>query len=128
MSGEGERSGLIRVLAADDDPTVALMMGVVLAPPTFSLHCVADGDSAAQALLAGDFDIVLLDVEMPGQSGLQLAAWLRAQRGSDFPILLLTGREDGEFLDACKRLQVAVLGKPIDWKQLAERVRALWSP
>ncbi len=124
MSDHSALDGRIRVLAADDDPTVALMMRIALPATDFSVSVVADGNAAAEAMSAHAFDIVLLDVEMPGLDGLQLAAAARQRIGPDFPIVLLTGREDAAFLARCNELGARHVGKPVDWKALAGLVRS----
>lgn len=124
MSDRHDSDGRIRVLAADDDPTVALMMGIALPATDFAVSVVADGSTAARVMSEACFDIVLLDVEMPGIDGLQLAAVARQQRGAEFPIVLLTGREDAAFLDRCSELGARHVGKPVDWRALAGLVRS----
>lgn len=119
MSGQ-----ILHVLAADDDPTVGILLQAVLLPPAFRLHVVTDG-LAAQA--AGRqieaIDVALLDVEMPGMDGLQVAADLRAERGKDLCIVLMTGREDEAFLAELARLDAHHLAKPVDWRALPARLR-----
>lgn len=115
----------MRILAADDDPTMGVMFSAVLGAPAFELHYVADGLAAMQTYLAeGPFDLVLLDVEMPGMSGLQVAASIRRNQPA-LPIVLLTGREDTEFQQALAELSAHHLAKPVDWKGLAKRLQVL---
>lgn len=113
-----------RVLAADDDPTMGLMFGAVLAAPAFALRYVPDGEAALAAYGSGGcFDIVVLDVEMPGVDGLQLAETIRRCE-PELPIVLLSGREDAAFFEAASTLGVHHLTKPVDWVALAGRLRA----
>ncbi len=113
-----------RVLAADDDPTMGLMFGVVLSAPGFALRYVPDGEAALAAYgTGGSFDIVVLDVEMPGIDGLRLAETIRRCE-PELPIVLLSGREDAAFFDAASRLGLRHLSKPVDWTALAARLRA----
>lgn len=114
----------LRVLAADDDPTMAILLRAVLAAPEFDLCLVADGDAALAACAEpGRFDIVLLDVEMPGRDGLQVAAELRRRDGTDLPIVLLTGREDAAFAAALAALPARHLAKPVNWTTLPDQLR-----
>lgn len=116
----------LRVLAADDDPTMALLLKTVLSPPQFQLVLVGDGQAAVAACATpGAFDIVLLDVEMPLLDGLQVASWLRQREGAGLPIVLLTGREDKAFLDALAALPAQHLSKPVDWTGLPAFLRGL---
>lgn len=115
----------MRILAADDDPTMGVMFRAVLGAPVFELHYVADGLAAMQAYLAeGPFDLVLLDVEMPGMSGLQVAVSIRRNQPA-LPIVLLTGREDADFQLALADLSAHHLAKPVDWGALAKHLQAL---
>jgi CheY-like chemotaxis protein len=113
-----------RVLAADDDPTMGLMLRAVLASPVFELHYVVDGEAALAAYAsAGPFDIVLLDVEMPGIDGLRVAESIRRQQPV-LPIVLLTGREDAAFRQALVTLSAYHLAKPVNWASLSGRLLA----
>ncbi len=117
----------LRVLAADDDPTMAVLLQAVLQAPAFELVVVGNGGDALRAASGQDaFDIVLLDVEMPEVDGLQVAAQLRQQFGDCLCIVLLTGREDAAFVAAQQRLRAQYLPKPVDWTQLPQRLRQ-WS-
>lgn len=112
-----------RVLAADDDPTMGLMFGATLGAPGFSLRYVQDGAAALAAYgVGGSFDIIVLDVEMPGMDGLRLAETIRRCEPA-LPIVLLSGREDAAFFAAVSSLGLHRLSKPVDWKTLAERLR-----
>lgn len=116
----------LRVLAADDDPTMALLLKTVLSAPQFQLVMVDDGQAALDACaMPGAFDIVLLDVEMPLLDGLQVATQLRQREGGGLPIVLLTGREDRLFLDARAALAAHHLPKPVDWTGLPAFLRGL---
>lgn len=116
----------LRVLAADDDPTMALLLKTVLSAPQFQLVMVGDGQAALDAFAKpGGFDIVLLDVEMPLLDGLQVAKQLRQLEGGGLPIVLLTGREDKSFLDMRAALAAHHFSKPVDWTGLPVFLRGL---
>jgi len=117
---------ICRVLAADDDPTVALLLRATLKAPAFALTVFDNGLAAVDACRQEIFDIVLLDVEMPGLDGLAAAAEIRAMRGAGLPLVLVSGREDAPFIAECERLAARRLAKPVDWRALAEQLRA-WS-
>lgn len=114
-----------RVLVADDDPTVALLSRAALAGDEFLPTVVASGDLALAAFRDGVFDIVLLDVEMPGLDGFEVCAAIRQSHGRDFPVVLVTGRSDAAFAERAGALSVAVMAKPVDWSALAARLRGL---
>ena len=115
----------LKILAADDDPTMGVLLQAVFAPP-HQLCWVADGQAALAAWEASpDFDVLLLDVERPGLDGLSLAAELRRRHGTAVPIVLLTGREDDDFIARCHALSAIHFAKPVNWGELVARLRAL---
>lgn len=114
----------LRVLAADDDPTVAILLPAVLGGPEFELSFARDGQAALLAIAAGGvFDLALLDVEMPEPDGLALAAMLRQRFADRICIVLMTGREDAAFLETLRELDAKYLPKPVDWKHLPAVLR-----
>ena len=114
-----------RVLVADDDPTVALLMRVALPAPAFSTCVVASGDEALALFAEQPFDLVLLDVEMPGRDGFEVCGEIRRRQGSAIPVVLVTGRNDSEFLSRASELAADYIAKPVDWGNLAGRLQAL---
>ena len=70
-----------RILVADDDPTVALLMQVALLAPDFSTTVVASGDAALELFGQQPFDLVLLDVEMPARDGCEVCREIRLRTG-----------------------------------------------
>ncbi len=113
-----------RVLIADDDPTVGLLARAALSGSAFLPTVVDNGAAALQALLTDDFDIALLDVEMPEMDGIAVCRAVRAVRGHAFPIVLVTGRDDPSFMGDAQELAADVLGKPLDWGGLVDYLRS----
>jgi CheY-like chemotaxis protein len=114
-----------RVLAADDDPTAGLLMQAALGGGDFVLTLVDNGNDALAELQRSSFDIALLDVEMPGRDGFEVCSAIRQTHGAGFPVVLVTGRSDPEFLERAGRLAAAHIAKPIDWTSLAGQLRSL---
>lgn len=92
-----------RILVADDDPTAALLFPAALAGGEFELTLVDNGLDALAAFRRQAFDMALLDVEMPGLDGMAVCAAIRQSHGDAFPVLLVTGRHDAEFLALAQR-------------------------
>ena len=84
--------GPARVLVVEDEPKLAALLADYLRAAGHEAECVADGLLAWQAWQARRHDLVLLDLMLPGQDGLQLCRQLRAQ--SAVPIVMLTARAD----------------------------------
>lgn len=114
-----------RVLVADDDPIVALLSRAALDGAEFAVTVVDNGDDALQAVRDEDFDIALLDVEMPGCDGLSVCAAIRNGNRPDMPVLLITGHSDPAFLEKARALSAPCLHKPVDWQVLPQVLRAL---
>jgi CheY-like chemotaxis protein len=114
-----------RVLFADDDPTAHLLVRAALGGPDFVLTLVDNGTEALAAFTASPFDIVLLDVEMPGLSGLEVCSAIRGTYGAGLPVALVTGRNDAVFLEQARQLSAVHLAKPVNWASLGGLLRSL---
>lgn len=114
-----------RILIADDDPTAALLFRAALADEAFLPTVVDNGIDALAAFERQPFDLALLDVEMPGMDGIAVCAAIRQARGVDFPVLLVTGRNDSAFLTQAMALSAGYIGKPLDWSALPGTLHAL---
>ncbi len=114
-----------RVLVVDDDRRLRDMLRRALEAEGFAVDTAEDGGRALAAISSRAFDLVVLDVLMPGVDGLGVARRLR-QRGDPTPILMLTAR-DG-VADRVAGLDVGAddyLVKPFALDELMARVRAL---
>lgn len=114
-----------RVLVADDDPTVALLSRAALAGGDFAPTIVDNGNDALAEFRQQPFDIVLLDVEMPGLNGFEVAAAIRASHGAGFPVVLVTGRSDPAFIAQVQALSADYIAKPVNWSSLADLLRTM---
>jgi two-component system phosphate regulon response regulator OmpR len=111
-------------LVVDDDERLRSLLQRYLSTNGFRITVAADAAEARRLLKSIAFDGVILDVMMPGENGLDLAADLRAQ--SDVPILMLTAR--GEAQDRIEGLERGVddyLPKPFEPRELMLRLSAL---
>lgn len=113
------------ILIVDDDRDLATMLAEFLGNEGFSVTPVADGGSALDLLGERGFDLVILDVMLPGSSGFDVLREIR-QRKPRLPVLMLTAR--GEAIDRILGLELGAddyLAKPFDPRELAARVRAI---
>jgi DNA-binding response OmpR family regulator len=114
---------LSRILIVDDEPALADAVGYALRAEGFETDAVEDGEDALNAALNGSYDLVLLDLNLPGLSGVEVCRRLRAE--SSVPIIMLTAR-DSE-LDLVLGLEVGAddyVTKPFSMAELVGRVRA----
>jgi DNA-binding response OmpR family regulator len=113
-----------RILIVEDDAGLARVLGDNLAFEGFDVQAVADGNLAVNAAHAFAPDLVILDVMLPGTSGLELCRLWR--RGPRIPIILLTARSDSK--DSVAGLQLGAddyVTKPFDLEELIARVQAV---
>ena len=113
------------ILAVDDDPIQREFCSVYLSTPSVRVE-TADCAEAGLALLAEkQFAAALVDVDMPGMSGIEMVRVLRADpRFDDLPIMVITGREDMVSIDqAYAAGATAFMCKPVNWRLLAHQIR-----
>ncbi|MCW2283584.1 two-component system phosphate regulon response regulator OmpR [Rhodoblastus acidophilus] len=116
------------VLLVDDDRRIRQLLSRVLQREGYRVTSATSAEDASAHLKLLHFDLIILDVMMPGENGYQFAARLRADAGEigRAPILMLTARAELE--DRIKGLESGVddyLAKPYDVRELTLRVAAL---
>jgi DNA-binding response OmpR family regulator len=113
-----------RVLAVDDNPSIQKLVSANLQARGYAVTTAATGEDALRLFTPGDYELVLLDLILPGLSGLEVCTQIRQQ--SDVPIIVLSAREDEELkvraLDAGADDYVT---KPFSHEELLARVRAV---
>jgi two-component system response regulator RegX3 len=112
------------VLVVDDEPALLDAVGYALRGEGYEVTAVADGETAIATAAREHPDVVLLDVMLPGISGLEVCRRLREE--SDVPIMMLTAR-DGE-VDHVIGLESGAddyVTKPFSMAELVSRVRAM---
>jgi len=114
-----------RLLIVDDDRALVKLLTRLLEGEGFQVDAAYDHATGLSAALAGDHELVVLDVMLPGGSGFELLKELRRQ--SQVPVLLLTAR--GEAVDRIVGLEIGAddyLAKPFDPRELVARIRAIF--
>ena len=115
----------MRILLVEDDRMIAQAVSDGLKSARYAVDWVNNGNMAEQALSSQQYDLILLDLGLPGQDGLQLLNRLR-QKKNNTPVLIVTARDD---LDS--RLAGLDGGaddyiiKPFDLSELLARIRAV---
>ena len=84
---------MARVLIAEDEPRLAAFLEKGLRSSGFTTTVVGDGPRAASTASESDFDLMILDLGLPGKDGLEVLRELRAT-GSRLPVIILTARDD----------------------------------
>lgn len=114
-----------RVLIVEDERRLALLLAQQLTDLKLSVETVHDGESGLEAAVSRSFDLVILDVMLPGQDGFAICRELR-RRGLAVPIMMLSAR--GVLEDRVRGLDSGAddyLTKPFEFAELSARVRAL---
>lgn len=126
--GGAQRIGRVRVLVIDDDPAFREFAEVALDEARIE-HDEAESAERGLARLrempAGTYDLVLLDVEMPGASGWEFLEALRAS-GDEVPVIFVSGRDRAE--DKVHGLRLGAddyVAKPVDFQELVARIETV---
>jgi two-component system response regulator RstA len=119
-----ESEPVIRVLMVEDDARLAALTREYLERHGAVVSVAARGDAGLEEATRHRFDVVLLDLMLPGVSGIEVCQRLRAQ--SDVPVIMITAR--GEEADRVLGLEIGAddyLPKPFSPRELLARIRAL---
>lgn len=112
------------ILVIDDDTRLRELLRKFLTENGFRVTTSADAGEARKMLISLEFDLVVLDVMMPGESGLELTSGLR--EFSEVPILLLTAMgEPEDRIDGLERGADDYLSKPFEPRELLARIRSI---
>jgi DNA-binding response OmpR family regulator len=115
----------MRILVAEDDAPLAEFLHQRLVQEQFSVQVVSSGPEAQQLVSDQSYDLVLLDLNLPGGEGLDVLRGIRSKR-PDLPVVIVTGtnmvEERVRGLDAGADDYVA---KPFAFAELAARIRAV---
>ncbi len=115
---------MIRILLVEDDPLIGTMVRLNLTQEGFDVDWQLTGELGLTAATTARFDVILLDIGLPGQSGMETARQVRAA-GVGTPIVMLTARDDMQTkVHALDGGADDYLCKPFDMAELLARVRA----
>jgi DNA-binding response OmpR family regulator len=117
--------GQVKLLLIEDDHKVAEAMRRGLEAEGFRVEVASDGDDGLWRATEGSYDLIVLDIMLPGRNGYQVCAELR-DKGDSTPILMLTAKEGD--LDEAEGLDTGAddyLTKPFSFTVLVARIRAL---
>jgi DNA-binding response OmpR family regulator len=116
----------VRILLAEDEPTICASVARGLREAGYAVDTVGDGQSAVLAAASVDYDVVVLDVNMPALNGFEVCSRIRAARSPGPAVLFLSARDAIE--DRVKGLDSGAedyLVKPFAFAELLARVRSL---
>ena len=115
----------MKILVVEDDRTVGPYVLRGLAEQGFQVDLVADGNEALAASTRTAYDLLVLDLRLPGMSGLEVLRTLR-DRGNATPVLVLTAQDSVDFkVQALRAGADDYVTKPCAFEELLARVEAL---
>ena len=112
------------ILIIDDDQELGDMLREFLAPDHFEVDACTTGEAGLEALRGSTYDLVILDVMLPGMNGMDVLKAIR--QDSDMPVIMLTAR--GDDVDRILGLEFGAddyLAKPFNPRELLARIRAI---
>ena len=115
----------MRILLAEDERSMSNALKAILSKNNYSVDAVYDGEEAVSYVLAGDYDVVIMDIMMPKMNGIDAVKQIRA-KGNTVPVIMLTAKS--EIDDKVVGLDAGAndyLTKPFSSRELLARLRAL---
>ncbi|MCB0922878.1 MAG: response regulator, partial [Actinobacteria bacterium] len=116
-----------RILVCDDDADIRAIIAHSLEALGHQVTQAGDGEQAMSRCQEGSFDLIVMDIMMPGMSGLEVVDWYRANFPSPYvPILMVTALDETEDkVEGLRRGADDYLPKPFQARELQARVAAL---
>ncbi len=106
-------SGSQRILVVEDEPNVRLVFRTALESKEYAISTAPDGETALMWLGQEAFDLVLLDLQMPGMGGMEMLGRLREQ-GNDIPVVIISAHDQAPNVVQAMRLgAIDFLAKPL---------------
>jgi len=119
----------VRILVVEDDTVMRNIFSLMLRRADFEVDVAEDGIIGVEMWEKGDYDLVLMDVQMPRMNGLEAAAAIREKeraRGGHVPIVAVTAYALHKDKEECLAAGMdAYMSKPIDFKKCIEMIHAM---
>jgi len=112
-----------RILLVEDDSSIVLGLQMNLEREGYEVSVASEGEAGLREARSGAFDLVLLDVMLPGKDGFEICREIRKK--SNIPIIMLTAR--GDVIDRVSGLELGAddyIGKPFEPRELVARIQA----
>ena len=114
-----------RILVVEDEPAISDAVAYALREAGYDVDAVADGDAALERARSRSYDLMVLDLLLPGTGGLEVCSALRGE-ASDLPIVMLTARDgEGERVAGLDIGADDYVTKPFSVAELVSRIRSL---
>lgn len=116
----------MRILLVEDSPDILVNLSDYLEVRGYEIDCAQDGLTGLCMAIAGKYDLIVLDIMLPGLDGLTVCQRLRKDARCNTPVIMLTARD--QLADRLKGFEVGAddyLVKPFDLPELAARIEAV---
>ena len=113
-----------RVLVVEDNPIAQTIASHALRRQSFEVECAGDGAAAIEAAASSSFDLILMDLQMPGVDGFQATERIRNLPGyAEIPIIALTANCSADYQERCVIYGMqGFLAKPVRTRELVQTV------
>ncbi|MDO9337224.1 MAG: response regulator [Caulobacter sp.] len=125
LEAQSQTEAPARILMVDDDPGIRDVVSEFLSQHGYQVETAGDGRAMEQAIARGPFDLIVLDVMMPGEDGLSICRRLTAQPGGPAIIMLSAMGEDTDRIVGLELGADDYLPKPCNPRELLARIRAV---
>lgn len=118
------KKSIARVLVVEDDTTIGDLMRLALSRSLIDATLISSGEEALTRLTTESYDLILLDIALPGMSGLELCRLLKADPAlQDIPVIFVSGQSSPENKQVAERLgAVEFIEKPVTLLRFLSRV------
>lgn len=115
----------MRILVVEDERHLNSIISEAMEDEGYSVDSCFDGDEAVEYALGTDYDVIILDIMLPGRDGLSVVSTLR-EKGKNTPVLFLTARDSlSDRVEGLERGGDYYLTKPFEFAELMAVVRAM---
>lgn len=119
-----EELSAVRILVVDDNPEIREILSILLGGEGYMVDEARNGDEALTGIKGKDYDLIILDIMMPGMNGYQTC--LEIRKNNNAPILFLSARtKEGDKMLGFSSGGDDYLAKPFSYNELVSRVKAL---
>jgi len=119
----------MRILVVDDDPVISKVFALMLQRADFEVDIAEDGLIGVEMWEKGNYDLVLMDVQMPRMNGFEATSTIREKeraRGGHIPIVAITAYALEKDKEECLAAGMdAYMSKPIDFKKCIEMIHSI---
>lgn len=119
---------VLKVLIVDDDPMILHFVDLILSQQGYKVSSASSSETAMQILGREAFSLVLLDIRMPGMTGLDILRVLRTRAQRPKILMMTAQRDPGTIMQAIEQGAAGYLIKPFKPQDLIKRVEAILHP